>query len=197
MPSTVEWVAAGVFAFAMFLVFNVIKTLRPRKFNEGDVALEEMINGFDFTLPPQVDEYRQIKAKAPAKLGDEDKKIVCSALFRRAVADIPLIRKIQQEAQGMHRLKTNDLIKDGPYLSFKLAEEMIGEEIKEVQEEAQALQPQDNWGESIFSQAVHFIQHMQEKEEKAEEETQEQAKKQVQVAAELQSKLNQGSKKSK
>ncbi|OQS07699.1 hypothetical protein THRCLA_20084 [Thraustotheca clavata] len=194
--SPIEWVALGVCAVAVFLVFSVIKVLRPKAVHEGDDVLDEMINGFDFTLPPQVEEYRQIREKAPAKLGEEDMKIVCSALFRRAVADIPLIRKIQTEAQGMHRLKQNDLIKDGPFMSFKLAEEMIADEIKEVREEAQSLQPQDNWGESIFAQAVQFINHMAEQEnlqeqkkQQAEAAAQAQALKQAQMAAQLQANL--------
>ncbi|EQC27000.1 hypothetical protein SDRG_15213 [Saprolegnia diclina VS20] len=194
--SAVEYVAAGVFVAAVFLVISVIKVLRPKKVLEGDDVLDEMINGFDFSLPPQVEEYRAIREKAPATLGEEDMKIVCSALFRRAVADIPLIRKIQTEAQGMQRLKQNDLIKDGPFMSFKLAEEMIAEEIKEVREEAQALQPNDNWGESIFAQAVQFINHMAEQEQLAEQKKQQtdmaaqaQALKQAQLAAQLQANL--------
>ncbi|RHY35428.1 hypothetical protein DYB32_000097 [Aphanomyces invadans] len=192
MVSAVEWVAIGVFVFAVFLVYCAVKAMRPKKGAEGDDILEEMINGFDFTLPPQIEEYRALKEKAPAVLAEEDMKTLCSALFRRAVADIPLIRRIQTEAQGMHRLKTNDLIKDGSYMSFKLAEEMIGEEIKEVREEAQALQPQDNWGESIFAQAVQFINHMSEQEELAEQkkrqaevDAQQQAAKQAEMAAQL------------
>ncbi|ETV87641.1 hypothetical protein H257_01144 [Aphanomyces astaci] len=192
MVSAVEWVAVGVLVFALFLVYSAVNAMRPKKSAEGDDILEEMINGFDFTLPAQIEEYRALKEKAPEVLTEEDMKTLCSALFRRAVADIPLIRRIQTEAQGMHKLKTNDLIKDGSYMSFKLAEEMIGEEIKEVREEAQALQPQDNWGESIFAQAVQFINHMSEQEELAEQkkrqaeaDAQQQAAKQTEMAAQL------------
>ncbi|KAG9413138.1 hypothetical protein AC1031_016162 [Aphanomyces cochlioides] len=192
MVSAVEWVALAVLLFSLFLVYTAVSAMRPKKGAEGDDMLEEMINGFDFTLPPQIEEYRALKEKAPENLTEEDLKTLCSALFRRAVADIPLIRRIQTEAQGMHRLKTNDLIKDGSYMSFKLAEEMIGEEIKEVREEAQALQPEENWGESIFAQAVQFINHMSEQEELAEQkkrqaeaDAKQQASKQAQMAAQL------------
>ena len=200
MLTTLELVALAIGVAALVLVFSVVKVLRAKKTGEGDDMLESMINGFDFVLPPQVDEFRQLKEKVPEQMNEETMKILCSALFRRAVADIPLIRKIQTEAQGMHRLKTNDLIKDGSFMSFKMAEEMIGEEIKDVREEANALQPQDNWGDSIFAQAVQFINHMSEQEQLAEQkklqeqmqaqqESQKQAQMQAQMAAQMQAQM--------
>lgn len=79
-----------------------------------------MINGFDFELPEEVEMYRKTKEEHASET-----EVCFQALFRRAVADIPLIRKIQSESAGIQRLKKNDILKDGSYLSYKLAEVIL------------------------------------------------------------------------
>ncbi|KAI9915147.1 hypothetical protein PsorP6_007188 [Peronosclerospora sorghi] len=149
---TIAIVVTGVTAVLLFMAARV---LMPQKVDEVDESLQAMINGFDFALPEEVEEYRQGKAEHP-----EDTDKCFQLLFRRAVADIPLIRKIQSESSGIQRLKKNDILKDGSYLSYKLAEEMINDEINDVRRESEELKPGEGWPDKIFPQAVQFMNQL-------------------------------------
>jgi hypothetical protein len=131
-----QLVAGLVTALTVALLVMAARVLMPKRATDVDESLEAMINGFDFSLPDEVEQYRTFKA---AHTGEPDKCF--QALFRRAVADIPLIRKIQSESAGIQRLRKNDILKDGSFLSYKMAEEMINEEINDVRREAEALKP--------------------------------------------------------
>lgn len=110
-------VAGLVTALTLGLLLMAARVMMPKKTDDVDVSLDAMINGFDFTLPDEVENYRTFKA---ANAGDAEKCF--QMLFRRAVADIPLIRKIQSESAGIQRLRKNDILKDGSFLSYKMAE---------------------------------------------------------------------------
>ncbi|GMF20296.1 unnamed protein product [Phytophthora lilii] len=129
-------VAIAVTGVTLVLLAMAARVLLPQKTDEVDESLQAMINGFDFALPEEVEQYRAGKAEHP-----DDKDKCFQLLFRRAVADIPLIRKIQSESAGIQRLKKNDILKDGSFLSYKMAEEMINDEINEVRREAEELKP--------------------------------------------------------
>lgn len=129
-------VAGIVTALAIALAMLAVRVMYPRKVDEIDESLEAMINGFDFELPEEVEMYHKVKEEHP-----DEPDVVFNMLFRRAVADIPLIRKIQSESAGIQRLKKNDILKDGSFLSYKFAEEMINEEINDVRREAEELKP--------------------------------------------------------
>lgn len=129
-------VAGLVTALAIALAMFAVRVMYPKKVDEIDESLEAMINGFDFELPEEVEMYHKVKEEHP-----DEPEVVFNMLFRRAVADIPLIRKIQSESAGIQRLKKNDILKDGSFLSYKFAEEMINEEINDVRREAEELKP--------------------------------------------------------
>lgn len=135
-PIELQIVAGLVTALAVALAAFAVRVMFPKKVGESDESLDAMINGFDFELPEEVELFRKFKEEQP-----EDVDAVFNMLFRRAVADIPLIRKIQSESAGIQRLKRNDIIKDGSFLSYKFAEEMINEEINDVRREAEELKP--------------------------------------------------------
>jgi hypothetical protein len=118
MALTELQIVAGVItALTLALLAVTVKVWWPKKVDEEEASLDAMINGFDFELPEEVDQYRQFKEEHP-----DDVDACFQALFRRAVADIPLIRKIQSESAGIQRLKKNDILKDGSFLSYKMAE---------------------------------------------------------------------------
>ena len=136
MLTDLQIVAIVVTAVTAVLLFLAARVLMPQKTDDVDESLQAMINGFDFALPEEVEQYRQ------GKVDHADDSDMCfQLLFRRAVADIPLIRKIQSESSGIQRLKKNDILKDSSFLSYKLAEEMINDEINDVRREAEELKP--------------------------------------------------------
>lgn len=157
MLSDLQVIAIVVTGVTAVLVVMAARVLMPQKTDEVDESLQAMINGFDFALPEEVDLYRKGKEEHP---DDSDKCF--QLLFRRAVADIPLIRKIQSESSGIQRLKKNDILKDGSYLSYKLAEELINDEINEIRKEAEELKPGEGWPDKIFPQAVQFMNQLAE-----------------------------------
>ncbi|EEY70657.1 uncharacterized protein PITG_06131 [Phytophthora infestans T30-4] len=157
MLTDLQIVAIAVTGVTLVLMIMAARVMLPKKTDEVDESLQAMINGFDFALPDEVEEYRKGKEEHP-----EDTDKCFQLLFRRAVADIPLIRKIQSESSGIQRLKKNDILKDGSFLSYKLAEEMINDEINEVRREAEELKPGEGWPDKIFPQAVQFMNHIAE-----------------------------------
>ncbi|KAG3114107.1 hypothetical protein PI124_g2360 [Phytophthora idaei] len=167
-------VVTGVTAALLIMAARV---LLPKKTDEVDESLQAMINGFDFALPEEVEQYRKGKEEHP---DDTDKCF--QLLFRRAVADIPLIRKIQSESSGIQRLKKNDILKDGSFLSYKLAEEMINDEINEVRREAEELKPGEGWPDKIFPQAVQFMNQIAEQQMAAQRKAAEAQMKAMQAA---------------
>ncbi|CAH0474504.1 unnamed protein product [Peronospora belbahrii] len=157
MLTDLQIVAIIVTGITAVLLIMAARVLMPQKTNEVDESLQAMINGFDFALPEEVEQYRQGKAEHP-----DDKDKCFQLLFRRAVADIPLIRKIQSESSGIQRLKKNDILKDSSFLSYKLAEDMINEEINDVRQESEELMPGEGWPDKIFPQAVQFMNQVAE-----------------------------------
>lgn len=118
MALTELQIVAGLVTLAtLALLAMAARVMMPKKTSEIDQSLDAMINGFDFQLPDEVELYRKAKVENAGK-----PDVVFNMLFRRAVADIPLIRKIQSESQGIQKLKKNDILKDGSFLSYKLAE---------------------------------------------------------------------------
>ncbi|KAG7388964.1 hypothetical protein PHYBOEH_007657 [Phytophthora boehmeriae] len=177
MLTDLQLVAIAVTGVTFVLLIMAARVLMPKKTDEIDESLQAMINGFDFALPEEVEQYRKGKAEHPT---DTDKCF--QLLFRRAVADIPLIRKIQSESSGIQRLKKNDILKDGSYLSYKLAEEMINEEINEVRREAEELKPGEGWPDKIFPQAVQFMNQVAEQQMAAQRKAAEAQMKAMQAA---------------
>lgn len=148
---------AIVSVLSVALMFTAFRVWHPKKSSEMDQSLEAMINGFDFELPEEVELYRKFKEE-----NKDDRDACFNMLFRRAVSDIPLIRKIQSESSGIQRLRKNDLLKEGSFMSYKMAEEIINEEINDVRREAEELKPGEGWPDKIFPQAVQFLNHMAE-----------------------------------
>ncbi|GLE05434.1 hypothetical protein PINS_up014447 [Pythium insidiosum] len=180
MALTELQVVAGVISLLTLALLGVaIKVWWPKRSTELDASLDAMINGFDFELPEEVEMYRQFREEHP-----EDVDGCFQALFRRAVADIPLIRKIQSESSGIQRLKKNDILKDGSFLSYKMAEDLINDEINDVRREAEELKPGEGWPDRIFPQAVQFLNHMAEQQMMAQRKAAEEQMQAMQTQAE-------------
>ena len=50
------------------------------------------------------------------------RKALAAALFKRAIAVVPLAAKVQTDTYGMNRLKRSDVLKDSAFNSFSSAE---------------------------------------------------------------------------
>lgn len=165
MEYTELQLAAVFMTFITLMILGkVLFTFRPQPKSAFDMKLDQMINGFNLSLPQEVEEYEKIAAEHP-----NDTKILGNALMRRAIADIPLFYRLQNESQGMDRLKRNDILKDAAFHSFEMAEKVIENELKAVKTEANRLRPNQQWGKQILPQAMQFYRHLQEKEQREQE----------------------------
>ncbi|CCI50543.1 hypothetical protein ABG067_006373 [Albugo candida] len=157
MLSELEVTAIIVAITTFSLLAFAIKVWFPKKKDKSDEYLDEIVNGFDVTIPEEAELYRKLKEEKP-----NDTEALFNMLFRRAVALVPLIRKVQSESVGIQRLRRNDILKDGSFINYKWAEELVTDEISEIRVEADFLKPGEGWADKIFPQAVQFLSHMAE-----------------------------------
>ncbi len=57
--------------------------------------------------------------KASCKGGPDDKKALKNALMKRAIADIPIILRMQNEGQGMHNMYQQGMIGNKEWKAFQ------------------------------------------------------------------------------
>lgn len=117
MLSELEVTAIIVAITTFSLLAFAIKVWFPKKKDKSDEYLDEIVNGFDVTIPEEAELYRKLKEEKP-----NDTEALFNMLFRRAVALVPLIRKVQSESVGIQRLRRNDILKDGSFINYKWAE---------------------------------------------------------------------------
>ena len=163
--TALQTVAVGVALVAFGLLASVLYSFRPQKKTKWEAALHGMINGYALQMPKEVAEYKSIKASNTAT-----EKELHAALFRRALALIPITYRLQSDSFGMRRLQRSDVLRDAAFQSFERAEQLVNAEIAEVQKEASVLRPDIRWGETIYGQAAGLYQNMQAKEMQAKRE---------------------------
>lgn len=172
LPSELEITAWFVATLSIVLLVKVFFTFRPVERSPWESTLDDMINGYELSLPKEVGDYEKLKAQLAKPLSaitPDERKGLCAALFKRAMADVPLASKLQNDSHGMTRLKRSDVLRDAAFDSFKGAEAVIDREIKAVQKEALALKPGMNWGKDIFPQAASLYRKMNAQKQEAEE----------------------------
>ncbi|CAM9921434.1 unnamed protein product, partial [Choristocarpus tenellus] len=77
-----------------------------------------------------------------------------NALLKRAIADIPIILRMQNEGPGIYNMYQQAMIGEKEWQSFQEAEAMISEEIESVQEEADEIEK--GWSQSIWPLAMQL-----------------------------------------
>jgi len=167
------WIVAAIIAV---VVIGLVIHLARKKRNL-DTANQELFSFkseevFDFQFP-QRDRYEEIKAKEGMK-----SKLTAQALMNRALADIPIILRMQREAPGIESAKRANFCPAEVWSGYQRASMMLSEEFESVKQEAEELQK--GWGEKIFPSAnaiymQHMNQMMQAQQQKQEEEKKNQA----------------------
>lgn len=76
-----------------------------------------------------------------------------AALLRRAVEDIQRLIQIRAQKPALTQLLQRGAVGDQLMQRFTLAEKEMEAELKDVVQEANALAPQQNWGQTIFQSA--------------------------------------------
>ena len=80
---------------------------------EEDFFADLGISYTDFELPDEADEYYTLKEQGA------DWKVLRNALLKRAIADIPIILRMQNEGPGMHNMYQQAMIGDKEWRAFQ------------------------------------------------------------------------------
>jgi len=75
-------------------------------------------------------------------------------LVRRAIATIPIITALQNEGNSIERLYKKGMLTDDMHFKIKEMKAFVDQEVQDIQFEANSLV--DDWGNSIWPQAFHF-----------------------------------------
>eukprot|EP01084_Bolivina_argentea_P004235 8062_1 len=136
-----------------------------RRGKEEDTFFEDLGISFSrFEFPNEVDDYNIMKANC--KGGLDDKKTLKSALMKRAIADIPIILRMQNEGQGMHNMYQQAMIGNKEWKAFQQTEEAVSREIELVQNEAETFQV--GFGSQIWQMAMQLRSAIMEKQSEME-----------------------------
>lgn len=92
----------------------------------------------------------ELSAQPDTKVPDS---VLRAALLRRAVDDISRLIQIRNSKPALTQLLQRGAVGDELYQRFTIAEKEMELELKDVVAEANALTPQQNWGQTIFQSA--------------------------------------------
>ncbi|CAM9604048.1 unnamed protein product [Ectocarpus sp. 12 AP-2014] len=98
-------------------------------------------------MPDEVDDFYEAKEN-PDIASDAGK--LRNALLKRAIADIPIILRMQNEGPGIYNMYQQAMIGEKEWHAFQEAETMISEEIESVQNEADEIEP--GWSQTVLVQ---------------------------------------------
>jgi len=101
---------------------------------------------------------KEIKEYEYARENCPDPKIINQLLFRRAVALIPIFRRIENEYPDFEGCKKRGIVQEKHWKEVKAAREWMNEEFMDLKQEAERLQPGS--GEHIIPQAVRASDEM-------------------------------------
>jgi hypothetical protein len=80
---------------------------------EDDFFADLGISYSDFELPDEAEEFYALKDQGV------DRKVLRNALLKRAIADIPIILRMQNEGPGMHNMYQQAMIGDKEWRAFQ------------------------------------------------------------------------------
>lgn len=92
----------------------------------------------------------ELQAQPDTKVPDS---VLKAALLRRATEDIHRLIQIRNAKPALGQLLQRGSVGDELWARFQLAEKEMEEELRDVVTEANALAPQQNWGQTIFQSA--------------------------------------------
>ncbi|CAN0351329.1 unnamed protein product [Ascophyllum nodosum] len=153
----------GVLVVVAVVAYAVFRLFVRRVVGEDDFFADLGISYKDFDMPDEVDDYYEAK-EDPAIAKDIPK--LRNALLKRAIADIPIILRMQNEGPGIYNMYQQAMIGEKEWHAFQMAETMISEEIESVQTEADEIE--SGWSQSIWPLAMQLRTLLVQRREQAE-----------------------------
>ncbi|CAM9611260.1 unnamed protein product, partial [Hapterophycus canaliculatus] len=153
----------GVLLCVALLAYAVFRLFVRKVVGEDDFFADLGISYKDFDMPDEVDDYYD--AKEDPEIAKDAGKLR-NALLKRAIADIPIILRMQNEGPGIYNMYQQAMIGEKEWHAFQEAETMISEEIESVQNEADEIEP--GWSQSIWPLAMQLRTVLMQRREQAE-----------------------------
>jgi len=146
-------VAAGVGVVAVVLL---VQSWRSTASASKDSSQDFLgIDEFTLTYPPEVAEFQELR-----DAGEADETTLKRALFKRAIATVPMRMYVQAEERNQQTLFQKSMISAGSWANFQGCIEEVKVEMEVIKEEADALQ--EGWSESIIQESHWLFNHIQE-----------------------------------
>ncbi|CAM9492183.1 unnamed protein product [Ectocarpus sp. 13 AM-2016] len=168
----------GVLACVSLLAYAIFRLFVRKVVGEDDFFADLGISYKDFDMPDEVDDFYEAKEN-PDIAGDAGK--LRNALLKRAIADIPIILRMQNEGPGIYNMYQQAMIGEKEWHAFQEAETMISEEIESVQNEADEIEP--GWSQSIWPLAMQLRTVLVQRREQAEAAAEKKADEEAEAAA--------------
>ena len=140
-----------------------------------------------------MEEYYKVKAKCEAAGWEPGKgppagsnansagpyRVLAQALMKRAIADIPIVTRIQKESSGMNKLYSQSMCSAKQWRAYQTAEALVGAEVEEIRAEADEVEP--GWSSSIWRQAMQYHNMLKQRHEMETKAAEEQVQKRKKV----------------
>eukprot|EP00904_Undaria_pinnatifida_P012353 jgi/Undpi1/8248/HiC_scaffold_25.g10718.m1 len=153
----------GVLVCVALMAYAIFRLFVRKVVGEDDFFADLGISYKDFDMPDEVDDYYE--AKENPEIAKDTGKLR-NALLKRAIADIPIILRMQNEGPGIYNMYQQAMIGEKEWHAFQEAETMISEEIESVQTEADGIEP--GWSQSIWPLAMQLRTVLMQRREQAE-----------------------------
>ncbi|CAM9395587.1 unnamed protein product [Pylaiella littoralis] len=141
----------GVLVCVALMAYAIFRLFVRKVVGEEDFFADLGISYKDFDMPDEVDDFYD--AKEDPEIAKDSGKLR-NALLKRAIADIPIILRMQNEGPGIYNMYQQAMIGEKEWHAFQEAETMISEEIESVQNEADEIEP--GWSQSIWPLAMQL-----------------------------------------
>jgi hypothetical protein len=113
------------------------------------------VESYELEYPPEVLAFQELREG-----GEADEVVLKRALFKRAVATVPMRLYVQTEEKNVQRMYHNSMISPESWANFQACVEEVKVEMEVIKEEAEAIM--EGWAESVLQEAHWLYQHVEE-----------------------------------
>lgn len=143
-------IAGGMACVAAALLYQ---SWRKSTSSGGEVNSLLGVENYELDYPPEVAAFQELRDS-----GEADEIKLKRALFKRALATVPMRLYIQAEEKNVQRMYHNSMISPESWANFQQCIEDVKVEMEVIKEEAEAIQ--EGWSESVVQEAHWLHQHL-------------------------------------
>jgi hypothetical protein len=145
-------IAGGMACLAAYML---LQSWRKSTSTGGDTNSLLGVESYELDYPPEVMAFQELRDN-----GETDVTVLKRALFKRAVATVPMRLYVQAEEKNVQRMYHNSMISPESWANFQQCVEEVKVEMEVIKEEAEAIM--EGWSESVLQEAHWLFQHVEE-----------------------------------